>query len=111
MGGVGQQDSSTGKALWIKNADMSRLVSLLELCVRAELGTAGERKVLWGFVRARLRELKSATYFRFDLPTIKQLKDTIKLYAEKLHALGATDYDSPGRKFFALSSPTQAVQR
>ena len=95
----GKRDSSLGKEWWTENADKAGLVNLLELCVRAELGASGEKKAAWNLVRTRLRELEGAPYILFHLPTIQQLKGTVKLYFDKLHALGATDYDLLSRRF------------
>lgn len=95
----GKRDSSFGKAWWTEKADEAMLVNLLELCVRAELCTAGERKDAWNSVRARLRKLERAQYICLCLPTIQQLKEAVKLYFDKLQDLGAIDYDLLGKSF------------
>ena len=97
----GKRDSSYGKEWWTEKADEAGLVNLIELCVRAELGASGEKKVAWDLVRIRLRKLDGADYLdlRFRLPAIQQLKRTVKLYFDKLQALGATDYDLLGKSF------------
>ena len=95
----GKRGSSVGKEWWTENADKAGLVNLIELCVRAELGASGEKKAAWNLVRTRLRELEGAPYIWLHLSTIQQLKGTVKLYFDKLHALGATDYDLLSRSF------------
>lgn len=95
----GKRGSSVGKEWWTENADKAGLVNLIELCVRAELGASGEKKAAWNLVHTRLRELEGAPYIWLHLPTIQQLKGTVKLYFAKLHALGATDYDLLSRSF------------
>ena len=97
----GKRGSSFGKEWWTENADKASLVNLIELCVRAELGTSGEKKAAWNLVRTRLRELEGAHHldFLFRLPTIEQLERTVKLYFDKLQTLGATDYDLLGKSF------------
>jgi DNA helicase-2/ATP-dependent DNA helicase PcrA len=97
----GKRGFSFGKEWWTENADKAGLVNLIELCVRAELDASGEKKAAWNLVHTRLRELDGAHHldFVFLLPTIQQLKRTVKLYFDKLQDLGATDYNLLGKSF------------
>jgi ATP-dependent exoDNAse (exonuclease V) beta subunit len=57
------------------------------------LGASSEKKAAWDLVSTRLRELENALYICLQLPSIQQLKRSVKLYFDKLRVLGATDYD------------------
>lgn len=92
------------KKAWAATVDWAKLVDLLEVLVRAELGDRGERKKAWNLVRDRLREPRARLRSVFDgllsaIQQVTQLEKTVKHYFDKLHAFGATDYDLLSRIF------------
>lgn len=87
------QASGYDRESWAKRVDRANLVRLLELCLRAEMTEGSGKATITRRVKLALRQSRNGTYSFFEMPTPKELKETIQRYLEKLGELGLTDYD------------------
>ncbi|MFZ0456559.1 MAG: ATP-dependent DNA helicase [Ignavibacteriaceae bacterium] len=81
------------KSYWTDNAGKAGLVGLLEKSVRKEIADKHEKSIIQKSIKRKLNEHDNRFGFDFQIPSIRDLNLTAKMYYEKLNELTAIDYD------------------